>query len=284
MLERGSCEFSSGLLDPVGTMTGDDSNGNGDYSPPPEPSFWEWIVSDPWFGLLGVAYTVFHIWMMIDAARRGEWVWFVFMFIFPINSAVYYFSVYQYAAGGFTFEIPGAADRKRIAELEADIYNLDKAHHYQLLGDIYLKQGKHTKAEECYRSALERDKDELDAIAHLGICLAKQKKPAEALPYLKRAVEMNPKHDYGDTIMTLGEVLNELDEKAAMPVWKQALGYYSLPRARVQYAELLLKHGDKEEAKRMAKSVVADAPFTPKFQKWKDKPFVARAKKLLAVK
>jgi hypothetical protein len=227
-------------------------------------------------------FTIFHYWMLIDSLRRREWVWSLFL-LFPfayINTALYYFYVYRNAGPSASITWPGAGDRKRIKQLEADIHNLDKAHHYEQLGTIYLKQGKLPLAEKNFRCAIERDSEEIDAVARLGVTLALQKKPAEALPYLKQAVERNPKHDYGDTVMSYAEVMTTLGDPGALDAWKLALTCCSLPRAKVQYAELLVKLGQTQEAGKIVKAVVDDAPYTPAFQAKKDAPWVKRAKAL----
>src|SRR5829696_636179 len=85
----------------------------------------------------------FQIWMLIDAARRGEWIWFAFMFIFPlINPILYYFLVYRASQpiNAPTFELPGAGTRRRIKELQDQIHHLDKAHHHAQLADTYFSQ------------------------------------------------------------------------------------------------------------------------------------------------
>src|SRR3990172_8156572 len=130
------------------------------------------LLSDGVRGLVGLLVLAFTIWMLVDAIRRREWVWVVFIILFPIlNAPLYYFLVYRAAPSAtMGFELPGAHDRRRIKELQAQIYHLDKAHHHSQLGDIYFQQGKLAQAETCYRAALERDSQDLDTRAHLGQC------------------------------------------------------------------------------------------------------------------
>ena len=116
-------------------------------------------------GLVGfLVIGLFQLWMLADALRRREWLWALFIFIGAGLSALfYYFIVYREApAATRGFELPGAYDRRRIRELEAQIHHLDKAHHYSQLGDIYFHHGRLEKAEACYRAALERDPADID--------------------------------------------------------------------------------------------------------------------------
>src|SRR5882672_8114904 len=172
----------------------------------------------------GLLLGLFQLWMLVDAIRRREWVWALFLVVFPVFSSFwYFFYVYRDSPSATRgFELPGAHDRRRIQELQAQIHHLDKAHHYSQLGDIYFQQSKLDKAETCYRSALERDPADIDTRAHLGQCLLRQKKPADARPLLEGVCAENPKHDYGHSLMALAETLAALGEtEASIAVWKR---------------------------------------------------------------
>ena len=239
-----------------------------------------------WAGyIIGFLLVGFHFWMLIDAIRRGEVLWAVFIFFFPvINDLLYFFLVYRASGGGTLtgFELPGAADRRRIKSLLADIHHLDKPHHHLQLADIYFSQGKLDKAEESYRAAYERDPNDEDIRAHLGNCLVRRGKPQEALPLLEGVCAANPKHDYGYTLMTLAETqaaAGQVDR--ALATWRQVLALYSYSRARVQFAELLIQKKEYAEARKNLEEVVNDAPYAAKFARKRDAVWLCRAKSLL---
>jgi tetratricopeptide (TPR) repeat protein len=226
----------------------------------------------------------FQLWMFIDAIRRQEWLWAVFIFIgWGITALLYFFFVYRAAAPSATsgFELPGAHDRRRIKELQAKIHHLDKAHHYSQLGDIYFQQGKLDKAEDCYRAALQRDPQEIDTRAHLGQCLLRQKRAAEARPLLEGVVTENPKHDYGYTMMALAETLTALGETdSALKIWQQVTAEHSYARAKVQLAELYLAKNQPELARPELNDVLSDDVHAPTFTRKRDRVWVRRAKGL----
>jgi hypothetical protein len=241
---------------------------------------WNYLISSPIL-LLAAA---FSIWMFIDAIRRREWLWAVFIFIFPLlNAVLYFFLVYRAAAPATRgFELPGAHDRRRIRKLQGQIHHLDKAHHHSQLGDIYFQQGKLDKAEACYRAALEREPQDIDTRAHLGQCLLRKKRAAEARPLLEGVVAENPKHDYGFTMMALAETLTALGEKdSALQMWQQVTAEHSYARAKVQLAELYLAKNQPELARTELKDVVADDIHAPAFQRKRDRVWVQRAKSLM---
>ncbi|MGH7950843.1 MAG: tetratricopeptide repeat protein [Limisphaerales bacterium] len=241
---------------------------------------WNYLFSSPFLLLL----TAFQIWMFVDAVRRGEWIWAVIIFIgFGLSAVFYYFFVYRAAAPAATrgFELPGAHDRKRIKELQAQIYHLDKAHHHSQLGDIYFQQGKLEKAETCYRAALERDPRDIDTRAHLGQCLLREKRAAEARPLLEGVVAENPNHDYGYTMMALAETLTALGETdAALKTWQRVTETHSYPRAKVQLAELYFAKNQSDRARAELKDVLNDDVHAPAFQRKRDRVWIRRAKSL----
>lgn len=243
-----------------------------------------YLVSNPF---LWVALA-FQIWMFIDAVRRQEWIWVACIFFFSIFSALlYFFLVYRQAgpAGGGAsrgFELPGAGARRRIKELEGRIHHLDKARDHLDLADIYFSQGKLTKAEASYRASLERDPNDVEAIAHLGQCLLRLNRPAEARPLLEQVITADPKHDYGHTLMALAETQTALGEKdSALLSWRRVLGSHGYARAKVQFAELLLERGEKGDAQRELREVIEDDQHAPRFQRQREKIWVRRAESLL---
>jgi hypothetical protein len=220
---------------------------------------------------------------LIDAGRRGEWGWFLFMLVVPgFGTFWYFFYIYRGSPSATRgFELPGAHDRRRIKQLQAQIHHLDKAHHHSQLGDIYFQRGKLTEAEASYRAAMERDAEDLDTRAHLGQCLLRLKRPVEARPLLEGVIAEKPEHDYGYTKMALAETLTALGEAgAAVNTWKQVTENHSYPRAKVQLAEIYVSQNQPDLARAELHDVVADDIHSPAFQRKRDRVWIRRAKRL----
>jgi hypothetical protein len=233
---------------------------------------------------LGWLLMGFHLWMLVDAARRQEWVWFAFMFIFPvINDVLYFFLVYRAERSSTStgFELPGQHRRERIAELERQIQLLDKAHHHLELADVHFQQGKFQLAEASYRRALEREPHDLDARAHYGQCLLRLNRPAEARPLLEAVCAENPKHDYAHSLMALAEARAALNDPAgAVAALEQVVSENSYARARVQLAELLAPRGQRDRARQLAQEVLAEDQVAPAYQRRQEQAWVSRARRL----
>jgi len=239
-----------------------------------------YLLSSP----LVLVISLFNLWMLVDAIRRREWIWALFIFFgWGLSALLYFFFVYRDAPTATRgFELPGAFDRRRIKELQAQIHHLDKAHHHFQLGDIYFQQGKLEKAESCYRASLEREATDIDTRAHLGQCLLRENKPAEARPLLEGVVREDPKHDYGYSQMALAETLTALgDTDGAMLIWKQVTDNHSYPRAKVQLAELYLARDQKDLARTELRDVIADDQHAPTYQRKRDRVWVRRARALI---
>jgi hypothetical protein len=241
---------------------------------------WEFLIHDPWL----IAIFLFQLWMFIDAVRRQEWIWAFFIFIGSgLSAGLYYFLVYRAAPSATRgFELPGAQDRKRIKQLQAQIHHLDKAHHHLQLADIYFKDGKLDKAEASYRASLERDPQDLDARSHLGQCLLRLKRPAEAKPLLEGVVAEKPTHEYNYTQMALAETYMALgDNSTAITIWQRVTANNSYPRAKVQLAELYIARNEPNLARPELEDVVNDDVHSPTFQRKRDRVWVSKAKSLL---
>ena len=241
---------------------------------------WQFYTQHPVAALIGL----FQLWMGVDAIRRREWLWALFIFAgFGISALWYYFAVYREAPSATRgFELPGAHHRKRIRELQAKIHHLDKAHHHLQLADIYFQQGRLEKAAASYRASLEREPQDIDARAHFGQCLLRQGQAAAARPWLEGVCAENPQHEYGHSLMGLAETLTVLGEQeAALALWQQVTARHAYPRAKVQLAELYVTRGEPEPARAELRDVIADEAHAPAYQRRRDRVWVRRGRALL---
>ena len=241
---------------------------------------WLLLLANPF----SLAITAFQIWMFVHAVRNGEWIWAVLIFLgWGFTALWYYLMVYRSSASSVSgFELPGAQSRKRIRELQAQIHHIGNASHYYELGDLYFQKGQLADAEKCYRAALEREPNDIDVRAHLGQCLVRLKRPAEARPILEGVMREKPDHDYGYTMMALAEALAALGETdSAIQYWQHVTQNHSYPRAKVQLAELYAVKNQAEAARQQLKDVLSDDVYAPAFQRRRDRVWINRARSLM---
>ena len=239
---------------------------------------WDFLLTNP----VVLAITAFQLWMFIHAIRNREWVWALFIFIgYGIGAFWYYFTVYRETAST-GFELPGAQSRARVKELQAKIHHLDNAYHHFQLGDHYFQRGKFADAEKSYRAALERDGKDIDTRAHLGQCLVRLNRPAEARPLLEGVMNEKPDHDYGYSMMALAETLTALGETDnALLYWEHVTQNHSYPRAKVQLAELYAVKNRPDAARAQLRDVLSDDAHAPAFQRARDRVWIRRARSLM---
>jgi len=113
-------------------------------------------------GGTGVSYALiaFHIWMLIEAIRRGVTCGPHHLFFPVINDFLYFFLVYWQSGGGMRRRASSFRARRPAADfaLKAEIHHLDKPHMHLQLADIILARGSLKEAEKSYRAAYERDR------------------------------------------------------------------------------------------------------------------------------
>jgi hypothetical protein len=243
-------------------------------------SSWYYLFRSP----VALLLTGLQIWMLIHAIRNREWLWAVILFFgWGLAAIWYYFYIYRESGSAMSgFELPGTQSRKRIQELKSQIHHIDNAYQHFQLGDIYFQQGKLADAEKCYRAAMARDDKDIDIRAHLGQCLLRQGKVAEARPLLESVYRENPRHDYEHTTMAFAEALTILGEKdLAFNIWRWVVENHSYPRAKVQYAELCIERNLPDVARQQLTDVINDDPHAPTYQRRRDRVWVRRAKALL---
>src|SRR5580658_3916828 len=241
---------------------------------------WSYYLESP----VWLVITAFQLWMFVHAIRNREWLWAVIIFIgWGLAAVWYYLYVYRASASSVSgFELPGAQSRKRIRELQAQIHHIDNASHHFQLGDVYFQRGKLAEAEKCYRAALEREPNDIDARAHLGQCLVRLNRPAEARPILEGVMHEKPEHDYGYTMMALAEALTALGETDnAILYWQHITQNHSYPRAKVQLAELYITKNELDAARHQLKDVLSDDIHAPPFQRRRDRVWIRRARALI---
>lgn len=237
-----------------------------------------YLIHNPWLLLV----FAFQAWMFVDAVRRQEWIWAIFVFIgFGLSAVLYFFLVYRAAAPAGTngFELPGAQSRARIKQLQAKIHHLDNAYHHFQLGDVYFQRGNFAEAEKSYRASLEREPNDIDTRAHLGQCLLRLNRPAEARPLLEAVCRENFKHEFGYSLMAYAETLAALNEtEAALNIWQHVVETHSYPRAKVQLAEIYVARNQTDLARVQLNDVINDDVHAPAFQRRRDRVWVRRAK------
>jgi len=128
---------------------------------------------------------------------------------------------------------------------------------------------------------MERDPQDLDTLAHLGQCLLRQKRAAEARRCSEGVVAENPKHDYGYTMMALAETLTARVKTIGAENLAAVTAEHSYARAKVQWPSYTLPKTSRIWRGQNSRNVVSDDIHAPTFQRKRDRVWVQRAKSLM---
>ena len=231
--------------------------------------------------------TAFQLWMLVHAVRNGEWLWAVFIFIgWGVSAVLYYFFVYRNSVSATRgFELPGAQDRKRIKQLQAQIHHLDNASRTITSSAMFIfNAANSTEAEKIViaprwnltRRTLTRGRIWANA------CCGRNGLPRR-VRCSKASCTKSREHDYDHTMMALAETLTALGEETdnALLYWQHITQTHSYPRAKVQMAELYLAKNQPDLARAQLKDVLSDDVHAPAFQRKRDRVWVRRARSLM---
>jgi tetratricopeptide (TPR) repeat protein len=133
-----------------------------------------------------------------------------------------------------------------------------------IYGKAWLRKKQPEAAEQALRRSAVLDPTAPETQLTMAVALAMQKRRAEAIPHLRRAIELKP--DYASAYEILGECLQEEgDLPGAIDAFRTLLKCRPADEAaRLRLAELLAAHGQREEARNQLRRVLELLPDDPR--------------------
>jgi len=172
--------------------------------------------------------------------------------------------------------------RKRIRELEAAILDNPSAGNYEELGDLYLEEGKYARARECFNRSISSRTDSPDPFYRRGISAMYLGDFAAALPDFERVVSKDPQYDFQRAAGLLAHIYaNTGQPDKADALFKEVLKTSTSSETYYNYASFLLAQNRKEEARNIARSILAKKPTMPGYLRRRERPWFRRANSLL---
>jgi len=234
--------------------------------------------------LFALAMLAFAVWMIIDCMQNGrEYYWFWIIMMSGGLGAFIYFYMYHWN-GSLIDSLPwsGFIERRKIKELKSRIHFFDKAAHHEELGDIYLRLGKLAEAEKSYRAALERDATSFDAGVSLGYVLLAQNRADEAWTYLRPAYAARPDYHEDELLWQCARcqmARGEFDESKSL--YEYFLTRHSYYAAQVEFAQLLVKMGEREKAMELLHEISDDLQNSPRYVQRREGKWGRQARRIL---
>lgn len=231
----------------------------------------------PW-GLLLQALAIVHF-----IRRRPDSFWlFVIIFLGPIGALVYIFMEVAPDLGLLRQSFEGVGRRKRIAYLEGVVQQNPSPGNYEELADLYLDEGKHARARECYDKAISSRNESSDAIYRRGIAEIHLGDFPAAVRDLELVTSRDPKYDLHRAIALLAHAYaNTGQAEKADALFRRATDVSTLSETYFNYATFLASQNRPDEAREWAQRILAKKPAMPRYLQRRERPWFRKAKGLL---
>jgi hypothetical protein len=172
--------------------------------------------------------------------------------------------------------------RRRIRELEAIILDNPSAGNYEELADLYLEEGKYTRARECYDNAISSRTDSPDPFYRRGLAEMELGDFAAAVPDLERTTAKDPKYDFYRAAGLLAHAYARTGEtEKAASLFQKTTQISTLSETYLNYSSFLASQGKPAEAREWAQKILAKKPTLPGYLKRRERPWFRKAKGLL---
>jgi hypothetical protein len=176
----------------------------------------------------------------------------------------------------------GFSRRKRIKELEAAIIDNPSIGNYEELGDLYLDDGKYTKARECFDRVISPRTESADPFYRRALAAIELGDFQSAADDLAKVVKIDPRYDYQRAAGLLGHTLGKLgrNEEAAA-CFEDVTQTSTLSETQYNYAAFLSVNGRPAEARDWAQRILAKKRTMPAYIKRRERPWFRKANALL---
>jgi tetratricopeptide (TPR) repeat protein len=241
------------------------------------------IYQMPILTLLGFG---FWVWMIYDCAThdpdRHTWMWILF-FLNIVGAILYFFARARYRMNlGLPSYFNPWLMRRKLWTAEAAAVNIGKAHQYAELGDILYDARKFDKAQEAYRTALEKEPTHIKALWGMASLEVNQKSYSNAKTHLQSLLQEKPDFNYGDALLLYGQVLVELEElEAAQIQLSEHIRSWGNPPGYLLLAQVYEKQGDRTAARELLEKMMIKVKGSPPYYYKRNRQYIYKAEKML---
>lgn len=234
------------------------------------------------FGFVGILLVLMALMHWVKKRPETYWLW-VILFLGPVGSLIYLVveALPDIRDPDFFKVFPR---RRRIRELEGIVTENPSAGNYEELGQLYLDDGKWQKARAAYDRAISARTDSPDPFYRRAIAEVELGEYLAAVPDLERAVQSNPKYDFGRAGGLLAFAYAKTGQKEkADKLFAEVVKTSTLTETQYHYAEFLAEQGRKAEAKEWLQRIIAKRKTQPGFLRRRERKWYWLTRKLMAM-
>lgn len=245
-----------------------------------------WLLSFLTNGPLSLLLAGFWLLMIYDCVKndpeKNTWLWLLIFLNVP--GAIIYFLVRRLPQ----MDLPvnkyfGRWTRSRELWIaEANTRTIGKAHQFIIYGNLLCDVQMFDKAEEAYKTALEKEPKNLEALWGVALVAMQKNNFVVAKEHLQQLLALKDDYKYGDASLAYGQTLMELqDIEAAKPHLEKHLRSWGHPEAYMSLANILIKEGNSQEAARYLETMLSRIKASSYFHYRKNQHWVRKGEKLL---
>jgi hypothetical protein len=230
-----------------------------------------------WWAILLRVVAIIHF-----IRRRPDFFWLWIILIHWLGALVYIAVEVVPDAGLMRQSFKVFPRRKRIHELEFAILDNPSAGNYEELADLYLEEGKFSRARQCYDKAISSRTDSPDPFYRRGITEIEMGDFAAAIPDLERVVAKDPKYDFQRAAALLAHAYaNTGQADKAEALFQEVTKVSTASETYYNYACFLASQQRTAEAREWANRILAKKPTMPAYQRRRERPWFRKANTLL---
>ena len=227
---------------------------------------------------------LFQVLMLIHFFRnRPEYYWFfVILFLGPLGATIYFF---MEVMPGMQWKLPVIARWERSRRKQWYEKLVKESPSQEALGQlaaICAAEGNHSRAIELYADALERDPGDHESRYGRARSYMALQQNEDAVADLSSIVASEPHFKMHAAQLALAESYKALARPAeAAVVYRSVLERNPVSAANFGLARIMAERGETAEARQLLEEVVSKQTGLPRYLRRQERPWVAKAKKLL---
>jgi hypothetical protein len=229
------------------------------------------------YGIVLQALAVIHF-----IRRRPDTYWLWIILMFPGIGALAYIFIQVIPDFGLlrtSFQV--FPRRKRIRQLEAMILDNPSIGNYEELGDLYLDDGKYSKARECFDKVLARE-ESIDPLYRRALCALALNDYNAAIADLEKVIARDPKYDYQRAVGLLAHAWGKIGERdKASTLFAEVTQTSTLSETQYNYASFLAETGRAAEAREWAERILRKKATMPDYIRRRERPWFRKTRALL---
>jgi hypothetical protein len=225
------------------------------------------------YGLILQAIAIVHF---IRRRPDGFWLW-IIIFFGGLGALVYIVAEVIPDLGLLRGTFRAFPRRQRIHELEAMVRDNPSAGNYEELGGLYLDNGNHARARECFDRAISSRTDSPDPFYRRALAEFELKDYAAAAADLERVVAKEANYDFHRAAGLLAYSYWSIGNTAqADALFARVTQVSTSTEIQYYYASFLASQGRASEAREWVEHILAKKQSLPGFQRRRERLWFRR--------